>query len=303
MSPFFFTTFFNVRFTFDFEGFDLAFTPYIRIQKGKIKQSLLNDIAPENNNSVIIPQIMTKEVDEFVFLAEKLHDLGYEEINWNLGCPYPMVAKRKLGSGMLAYPELLESILEKVIPQIKTKLSIKMRSGYLSDQDYLQVLPVLNQFPLSEIILHPRYAKQLYKGKADASIFEEALKISKHKLAYNGDIDSFEKAQWVLEHTKADGVMIGRGAVGAPWIFHQLKTGSATIDLNIKHSIIMEHYDKMIEFYGPGGVPMFRKHIHTYSKGYEGASALRDQVNRISDPDAFRDVINIFFAENIMVEQ
>lgn len=95
--------------------------------------------------------------------------------------------------------------------------------------------------------------------------------------------------------------MIGRGAIGAPWIFHQLKSGSAEIDIMLKHEIIMEHFDKMIEFYSVKGVPMFRKHVHTYSKGYAGASALRDQVNHISEPEKFREVIDTFFKTHHLV--
>jgi len=95
--------------------------------------------------------------------------------------------------------------------------------------------------------------------------------------------------------------MIGRGAVGAPWIFHQLKSGSSDISLELKHEIIMEHYDKMVEFYGPHGVAMFRKHTHTYSKGYAGASALRDKVNRVDEIMEFRDIIDIFFKESYLV--
>ena len=117
----------------------------------------------------------------------------------------------------------------------------------------------------------------------------------------NGDIDSYEKAKWVLEHTGADGVMIGRGAVGAPWIFHQLRSGTQDIDKNLKHEIIMEHFDKMIEFYGQHGVSMFRKHTHTYSKGYRGASMLRNSVNSISDINEFRDTIDDFFKNSEIV--
>jgi tRNA-dihydrouridine synthase B len=94
--------------------------------------------------------------------------------------------------------------------------------------------------------------------------------------------------------------MIGRGAVGAPWIFHQLKTGKADIDMSLRHDIILEHYDKIVEFYGQRGVAIFRKHTHTYSKGYRGASALRDEVNRINDIQEYRDVIDNFFKNGEM---
>ena len=105
----------------------------------------------------------------------------------------------------------------------------------------------------------------------------------------------------MLEHTGCDGVMIGRGAVGAPWIFHQLRFGKKEIDLTLKYEIIMQHYDKMIEFYGNHGVAMFRKHTHTYSKGYRGASMLRNEVNHINDINEYRDVIDNFFKNSEMV--
>jgi tRNA-dihydrouridine synthase B len=95
--------------------------------------------------------------------------------------------------------------------------------------------------------------------------------------------------------------MIGRGAVGAPWIFHQLRSGEFDIDNALKHEIIMEHFDKMIEFYGNHGVAMFRKHVHTYSKGYRGASILRNDVNRIDDVSQSRDVIDQFFKTGELV--
>jgi tRNA-dihydrouridine synthase B len=95
--------------------------------------------------------------------------------------------------------------------------------------------------------------------------------------------------------------MIGRGAVGAPWIFHQLRTGAIDIENLLKHEIIMEHFDKMIEFYGDHGVAMFRKHTHTYSKGYRGASMLRNDVNRIDNIADYRDVIDEFFKNSEII--
>ncbi|MCJ7765638.1 MAG: tRNA-dihydrouridine synthase, partial [Thiovulaceae bacterium] len=147
------------------------------------------------------------------------------------------------------------------------------------------------------LAVHGRTRAGKFKAEVDYDAIAEIKASVSIPVIANGDIDSFEKAQWVLEHTKADGVMIGRGAVGAPWIFHQLKTGSADIALTLKHAIIMEHYDKMIEFYGPHGVAMFRKHVHTYSKGYLGASAVRDRVNHVVDRGELRKILDDFFGE------
>jgi tRNA-dihydrouridine synthase B len=145
------------------------------------------------------------------------------------------------------------------------------------------------------IAVHGRTRAGKFKAPVDYDAIAEIKAAVSIPVIANGDIDSFEKAQWVLEHTKADGVMIGRGAVGAPWIFHQLKTGSSDISVALKYEIIMEHYDKMIEFYGPHGVSMFRKHTHTYSKGYLGASVLRDKVNHVNDVVEYRKILDDFF--------
>jgi len=145
------------------------------------------------------------------------------------------------------------------------------------------------------LAVHGRTRAGKFKSAVDYDAIREIKEAVKIPVIANGDIDSYEKAKWVLEHTGADGVMIGRGAIGAPWIFHQLKSGTEHIDKNIKHAIIMEHFDKMIEFHGSHGVPMFRKHTHTYSKGYRGASLLRDGVNRIVDTQEYRALIDDFF--------
>lgn len=150
------------------------------------------------------------------------------------------------------------------------------------------------------LAVHGRTRAGKFKADVDYDAIKEIKEAVSIPVIANGDIDSYEKAKWVLEHTGADGVMIGRGAVGAPWIFHQLKSGSKDIDMDLKHEVIMEHYDKMIEFYGQRGVAMFRKHTHTYSKGYKGASTLRNQVNTIDDINEYRNVIDEFFKNGEM---
>jgi tRNA-dihydrouridine synthase B len=179
---------------------------------------------------------------------------------------------------------------------------VKIRLGF-EEKNHLEIAKVVQESGADFIAVHGRTRAGKFKAEVDYDAIGEIKASVDIPVIANGDIDSFDKAQWVLRHTKADGVMIGRGAVGAPWIFHQLKTGSADIDLVLKHEIIMEHYDKMIEFYGSRGVPMFRKHTHTYSKGYEGASALREKVNHISDPAQYRSVIDKFFSASKPVKR
>lgn len=226
---------------------------------------------------------------------------GIDIIDLNCGCPVPKVFGHGSGSALLGDLPRLAAII-KAIKETSNKstMTAKIRLG-VNEKNHVEIAKHLEDAGVDFIAVHGRTRAGKYKAPVDYDAIAQVKHSVSIPVIANGDIDSYEKAQWVLEHTSADGVMIGRGAVGKPWIFHQLKTGSADIDPMVKYAIIMEHYDKMIEFYGGRGVPMFRKHVHTYSKGYEGASALRDQVNHIVEPAEFRDLIDTFFKERRQV--
>lgn len=216
-------------------------------------------------------------------------------IDLNCGCPVPKIVCHGSGSSLLRDLPRMASIIETIKKTSnKSTLSVKIRLGF-EDKNHIEIAKLVQDCGADFLAVHGRTRAGKFKAPVDYDAIAEIKAAISIPVIANGDIDSFEKAQWVLEHTKADGVMIGRGAVGAPWIFHQLKTGSATVDPLIKHAIIMEHLDGMVRFYGPRGVITFRKHVHTYSKGYEGASALRDMVNRIDDPSEYRAVVDEFF--------
>lgn len=226
---------------------------------------------------------------------------GIDIIDLNCGCPVPKVFGHGSGSALLGDLPRLASILKSIKETSnKSMTTAKIRLG-VNEKNHVEIARHIEEAGVDFIAVHGRTRAGKYKAPVDYDAIAEIKAAVKIPVIANGDIDSFEKAQWVLGHTKADGVMIGRGAVGNPWIFHQLKTGSAGVDLKVRHAIIMEHFDKMIEFYGSRGVSMFRKHTHTYSKGYEGASALRDAVNRIEEPAEYREVIDTFFGTRQIV--
>lgn len=228
---------------------------------------------------------------------------GIDIIDLNCGCPVPKIVGHGSGSSLLKDLPLMGRIIETIkTTSNKPLTSVKIRLGF-AEKDHINIARVVEESGADFLAVHGRTRAGKFKAEVDYDAIAEIKQTVSIPVIANGDIDSFEKAQWVLEHTKADGVMIGRGAVGAPWIFYQLKTGSAAIDPTIRHAIIMEHFDGMISFYGDRGVPMFRKHIHTYSKGYSGASALRNDVNRISDAATFRALIDDFFKTRRYVEE
>lgn len=209
---------------------DRFYAPYLKMSHdGSIKEGPKFDVLPQNNPyEIVVPQLMACSAAEFLIMTRYLEDLGYTEVNWNLGCPYPMVAKRDLGSGLLNKPNRIFQILEEVIPKTTLNIGLKMRMGYEDTSDILQLLPKLNEFPLTEIIVHARYGKQLYTGNCDHDRFEECISLTNHRLIYNGDINSVEDFRKVkslfptIHHW-----MIGRGAVANPFIFEMIQEDSA----------------------------------------------------------------------------
>ncbi len=225
---------------------------------------------------------------------------GIDIIDLNCGCPVPKVVGHGSGSSLLLNLPLMGDIIKTIKENSNKELtSVKIRLGF-EDKNHIDIAKVVEDNGADFIAVHGRTRAGKFKAPVDYDAIAEIKKAVNIPVIANGDIDSYEKAKWVLEHTGADGVMIGRGAVGAPWIFHQLRTGEEHVDMSLKHKIIMEHYDKMIEFYGAHGVAMFRKHTHTYSKGYRGASVLRNEVNTITDIQEYRDVIDNFFKNGEM---
>lgn len=210
-----------------FSGVDKLFTPYfasINNDKRLPERKLKELCAIAENGVPVIPQILSKDADEIIRFAKLIEQLGFTELNWNLGCPYPQVANKKRGSGMLPYPALVAEILEKIFSEIKIEFSIKCRTGYFSSDEIDELVPVFNRFPLSELIVHPRIGKQLYKGTADSDKFSELVGNVRMPLSYNGDIFStkgFEQLQ--LKFPSVNRWMIGRGLLSDPFLPARIK--------------------------------------------------------------------------------
>lgn len=209
-----------------FSGVDKCYAPYIRLTNDKeIKKAQQRDILRENNTRMeVMPQLMVNNISDFLLVADYVQSLEYKEINWNMGCPYPMVAKRNLGAGMLNNPEDIDRLLDQVFTQSTIKLGLKMRMGYESTEEILKVIPILNKYPITELIIHARFAKQLYKPSVDLNRFEECIAISKTPLTYNGDINSFDDfTRLKSRFPQVTNWMIGRGVVSDPFLPEQIK--------------------------------------------------------------------------------
>ena len=242
---------FRNAFQLYFGGIDQYIAPYIRLNgKTEIKPSNDRDILPANNSSLkLIPQIITKDADEFLFVAKHVQNLGYTELNWNLGCPYPMVAKRGMGSGLLSVPEKIDEILNRVSAETDIRVSVKMRLGYESPMEIFLVLPVLEKYRLANITIHPRIGKQLYKGDVDLNTFEESLRLTSHKIFYNGDINSVQSFREMKDRFPAiNNWMIGRGLIADPFLPAMIKADNPVYP-ETRYEVFNSFHDALFSSY------------------------------------------------------
>ena len=205
--------------------FDSAIAPFFTASsQSNADKKLLRDFQPEKDLLPTVPQILSKDPKEFLELAQVFLNLGYCEINWNLGCPHPVVVSKNKGSGLLPHPDLIDHFLEKVFQTFKGKISIKMRLGYESSEEILSIIPILNRYPISEITIHARTGKQMYRGFPDLEAFENCIPLISHSLVYNGDINSIQKFKELSNRfPKISKWMIGRGVFKNPYLIWELK--------------------------------------------------------------------------------
>ncbi len=224
---------------------------------------------------------------------------GIDIIDLNAGCPAPKVVRSGGGSCLLQTPALLGRLVETIKKRSQKPLtSVKIRLGF-NELNGIELAKTCEAAGADFITVHGRTRSGGFSAPVNYDAIGEIKAALKIPVVANGDIDSYEKAQWVLAHTGADGVMIGRGAMGAPWIFEQLKRGEADLSDALRFSVILEHFDNMLHFHGQRGVAIFRKHLHRYTKGFHGATAFRDRINRIDNPDEARVQIAAFFAQGV----
>ncbi|CAH8295688.1 tRNA-dihydrouridine synthase [Mariniflexile fucanivorans] len=234
-----------------FGGIDTFYAPYIRLDgKMIIKSSYQRDLQPENNTTLeLIPQVMTNDPDGFLFVVKYIQSLGYKELNWNLGCPYPMVTKQGMGSGLICHPEKIEHILKRVHNETDIIVSMKMRMGYETPEEILDVFPILDNYPLKNIAIHARIGKQLYKGGVNLEAFQKCVDSTKHKLYYNGDITTVVKFKEMQERFPSiDHFMIGRGLIADPFLPSMIKNNTTEYPAN-RWQIFSEFHDTIYQQY------------------------------------------------------
>lgn len=226
-----------------FGGIDAYYTPFVRVDKGAFRSKDLRDIAPGNNTvSRLVPQLIASTPAELERLAGLFIEEGYEEADINMGCPFPLVAGRHKGAGILPYPAEVEALLKELVHYPQLRFSVKMRLGWERADEWRVLLPWLNAAPLQRITLHPRIGRQQYKGSTNRASFAAFYSECVHPMVYNGDLQTADDIRRVEEEfPRLEGVMLGRGLLVRPALASEYAGGT----IFSSHEL----YDKVKQFH------------------------------------------------------
>ena len=282
-----------------FGGIDKYFSPFISPNQKKICRTReKKDILPENNAGLyLVPQIMTNQAEMFLQTVEYLQQFGYNEVNLNLGCPAATVVSRKKGSGFLTEPKKLESFLKEIYEGTNVKISIKTRIGYESAEEFPILLSIFNQFPISELIVHPRVQKDRYTGSPRKEFYGETLERAPFPVAYNGDIFDLEDMDALVEaYPGTRHVMLGRGLLANPALARMVNGGPAATAAELQrfHDTLFAAYAEEI-----GGNAVFRmKEWWFYAKcAFADPTTVHKLVRKTKKVDEYRAAVERVFRE------
>lgn len=283
-----------------FEKADKYYTPFISpTATHKFSPKQLREVLPENNDGLnLIPQLIGHNAEDFLWAANELHAMGYEEINFNLGCPSGTVVSKKKGSGLLSEREMLTSFFDEVFNKTTVKVSVKTRIGRLSTEEFSALLELFSAYPIHELIIHPRLQSQQYKGTPFLPAWEAALDEYKRPLCYNGDLFTANKIEAFLKtYPETENIMLGRGLVANPAIIGESKGGAKAEKSEIKdfHDELFKESKERIGQDKP--LIMHMKELWFYlGSSFEGADKQLKAIKKSQSAADYLSAVNILFA-------
>lgn len=236
-------------------GIERYYTPFVRVEAGGIRSKDRRDIDPKNNIGVpVTPQLIFSSMKELEYLTGEVEALGYQSIDLNMGCPFPLQARHGRGSGVLAHTDIVKEVADFIQAHPHLSFSVKMRLGWESAEEWRPVLDILNEVPLTHITLHPRTGVQQYKGNLDLEAFEKFYDVCRHPIIYNGDLTTPSALREMEERfPRLAGLMVGRGLLARPSLAREYVEGvewsheQHIATLRSLHEQLMAQYSQIVK--------------------------------------------------------
>ncbi len=244
-------------------------------------------------------QLFGSDADIISEMAKRVEERPFSILDLNMGCPVPKVAGNGEGSALMKNPALVEEIVKKTVKAIKKPVTVKIRKGFDADHvNAVEIARIAEASGAAAVAVHGRTREQYYQGKADWDIIRQVKEAVRIPVIGNGDVISAESAEAMLQETGCDGIMIGRGAQGNPWIFrqilHWMETGEkkAAPSLTEVKTMILRHARLLVEYKGSyTGIREMRKHVAWYTSGFPHSARLRARVNEVESLEELEDLI------------
>jgi tRNA-dihydrouridine synthase len=284
-----------------FGGLDAYYAPFMRVEHGEVRRKDLRDVEPERNaGTTLIPQILACLPDHALMMVDALKSMGYRRIDINLGCPFPPIALHRKGSGMLAYPELARELFKALASIADVEYSVKMRIGWDRNDQWRDILPLMDIIHPVNIAVHPRIGKQQYKGDLDIEQFEALLAASQWPVVYNGNLRTVEDIERTIQrYPTLAAVMVGSGLAANPGMlapdatpndyrrFHDLLVDGYSEQLNGGEVQLVRHLQDIWQTFLPGTSHKLFKAIRksrTFDQYQTAAAAALADVNTALTP-------------------
>ena len=284
-----------------FTPFDRYYTPFLTPTADRlITARQQRELDPARNAGMeVVPQLLVNDSEPFLWMAGVLKDMGYKEVNLNLGCPSGTVVKKKKGSGLLGQRELLKRLLDGIFDRTPLPVSVKTRLGLRSEAEFGPILALFNRYPICELIVHPRVQADQYRGPLRMDAFALALAESRAPVCYNGDLWAPEDVDAIKARFPAlEAVMLGRGAVANPGLTGCLKTGTRiTVDqLRAFHDALYAEYRAVMPGFKPTVFRM-REYWAFWACLFEQPDKPLKRIRKATDFPAYEQAVSDLFAE------